>query len=80
MQTRNHEVGIDLAVSFDEGAKIIIVSRYKRPFPHFVGEWEVVDTITNEVDWYKSEYQMLIIGDGNVAMIAYFWHDNSQST
>ena len=80
MQTRNHEVGIDLAVSFDESAKTITVSRYKRLFPHFVGEWEVVDTIINEVDWYKSGYHILIIGDGNVAMIACFWSDNSQST
>jgi hypothetical protein len=75
MRTRRHEVGVDLAVSFEKGS--IIVSRYVRPFPNFKGDWQDVATFTNEQDWYASEYQNQIIGDGNVAMIAYHWLDTN---
>ena len=75
MPTRNHIVGIDLAVSFDEDVGTITVSRYRRPFKNFSGGWEVVETITNEADWYRTKYTTRITGDGNVAMIACFWSD-----
>ncbi len=79
MRTRHHEINVDLAVSFDDEKKSITVLRYVRPLPNFHGAWEDVATFTNESDWYKSQYQCMVIGDGNIAMIAYFWHDMSQS-
>ncbi len=79
MRTRRHEVGVDLAVSFDDEKGTIIVSRYVRPVPHFHGDWQDVATFTKEKDWYTSEYQNQIVGDGNVAKIAWFWQDLTQS-
>lgn len=75
MRTRRHEVGVNLAVSFDDDAGQLIVSRYERPFPGFQGDWQDVATFTKEEDWYTSEHQLKVIGDDNIAMVAYFWHD-----
>lgn len=75
MRTPRHEIAVDLAVSFDDMEKSITVCRYVRPLPHFHGDWQDVVTFTSEEAWYMSEYSKQIIGDGNVAMIAYFWHD-----
>ena len=77
MRTPRHEVGIDLAISFDGNS--IIVSRYVRPLPRFHGEWQDVATFTDERAWYASEYQKLVIGDDNVVMIAYHWPDVTRS-
>ncbi|MFA6608335.1 MAG: hypothetical protein WCT07_00250 [Candidatus Paceibacterota bacterium] len=79
MRTCLHEVGANLAVSFDGNS--IIVSRYVRPlpFPGFDGEWQDVVTFTNEQDWYASKYQKQIVGDDNVAMIVYHWLDIAES-
>ena len=80
MRTPRHKVGIDLAVSFDDEKKCLIVSHYKRPIPNFHGDWEDVATFDTEAAWYKSEFQSMIVGDDNVAMIAFFWHDMAKSS
>ena len=77
MRTPRHEVASDLAISFEGGS--IIVSRYVRPFPNFMGDWQDIATFSNEQDWYASEYKNQIIGDDNLAMIAYHWHDVSEN-